>query len=315
MTGASDSTAVLAALAGAGVAIGALLVVASYVLPPTAASASAAGSPRLTRSQLRRAGLAAAAGLLTLAITQWIAAAVGIGVLVFCWDRVFGGTRRAKLATARLEGLAAWTESLRDLVATGIALPEALPASVSSAAPVLHEPLGRLTDRLAAREPLEGSLRALGDDLDEGGADIDVAALLLNARAQGRALEAVLTALAGSLRGELRVRRTIEAERRSTRRAVQIVVAVTLITALGLCLGNPAYVAPYRDPAGQLMLGVVAAVFAAGFAWLARLSALPNAPRLLASASAPAPLVAGAAPRPPTTGTAVRVPTGMGERR
>ena len=268
--------AALAALAGAGATVGLLLIIASYT-----ATARAGARSGISRVQLRRAGTAVGIGLLTLAVTRWIAAAAGIGLLVFCWDRVFGGTRRAKLATARLEALAGWTESLRDLVATGIALPEALPASVTSAAPVLHDPLGRLTERLTAREPLEASLRALGDDLDDGGADLVVAALLLNARAQGRALEAVLTALAASLRGELRVRRTIEAERRSTRRAVQIVVAVTLITALGLCLGNPAYVAPYQDAAGQLMLCVVAAVFAAGFAWLARLSALPTAPRLL----------------------------------
>lgn len=268
--------AAIAALAGGGAALGLLLVIASYTTTPRTGSRSG-----VSRAQLRRAGAAIGVGLLTLAVTRWIAAAAGIGLLVFCWDRVFGGTRRAKLATSRLEALAGWTESLRDLVATGIALPEALPASVTSAAPVLHEPLGRLTERLTAREPLEASLRALGDDLDDGGADLIVAALLLNARAQGRALEAVLTALAASLRGELRVRRTIEAERRSTRRAVQIVVAVTLITALGLCLGNPAYVAPYRDAAGQLMLCVVAAVFTAGFAWLARLSALPTAPRLL----------------------------------
>ena len=269
--------AAFAAVVGGGAALGLLLIVASYTSSPAPARAARA----LSRAQLRRAGVSVVAALLALAVTRWIAAAAGVGLLVYCWDRVFGGTRRAKLATARLEALAAWTESLRDLVATGIALPEALPASVTSAAPVLHEPLGRLTDRLAAREPLEASLRSLGDDLDDGGADLVVAALLLNARAQGRALEAVLTSLAASLRGELRVRRTIEAERRSTRRAVQIVVAVTLLTALGLCLGNPAYVAPYRDAAGQLMLCVVAAVFAAGFAWLARLSALPTAPRLL----------------------------------
>lgn len=279
------SYALASAVAGAGAAVGLLLVVASYTADP---SGSARTATRRTRAQLRPLGSAVAVALLTLVVTRWVAAAVGMGLLVVRWDRVFGGTRRARLATARLEGLAGWTESLRDLVATGIALPEALPASVTSAAPVLQQPLQRLAGRLASREPLESALRALGDGLDDGGADLVVAALLLNARAQGRALEAVLSALATSLRGELRVRRTIEAERRSTRRAVQIVVAVTLFTALGLCLGNPTYVAPYRHPAGQLMLAVVAAVFAAGFGWLGRLSALPAAPRLLTAAGDPA---------------------------
>ena len=278
----------LAALLGGGVGAGLLLLMLGLRrVDPASTDPLRDGGGNGSRRQrpsleaMRRAIAALVVGIVVLLLTRWIAAALGSAALVLCWDRVFGGTRRAKLATARLDALAAWTESLRDLVATGIALPEALPASVVSAAPVLQPPLTRLADNLASREPLERSLRALGDDLDDGGADLVVAALVLNARAQGRALEAVLTALATSLRGELRVRRTIEAERRSTRRAVQIVVAVTLITALGLCLGNPTYVEPYRSPAGQLMLGVVVAVFAAGFAWLARLSALPSTPRLL----------------------------------
>lgn len=276
----------LAWLLGAGIGAG-LLMMGLGLFGPARPLVSGEDATALRRRRMpdragmRRAAAATVAGLLVLLVTRWIAAGLGCAVLLLCWDRVFGGTGRAKLGTARLDALAAWTESLRDLVATGIALPEALPASVPSAAPVLQPPLQRLADNLQGREPLESALRALGDDLDDGGADLVVAALLLNARAQGRALEAVLSALATSLRGELRVRRSIEAERRSTRRAVQIVVAVTLSTALGLCLGNPTYVAPYRTAAGQLMLGVVATVFGAGFAWLARLSALPTTPRLL----------------------------------
>lgn len=275
--------AALAALLGAGTGMG-LLLLAVGLRGRAAADADQPAwraRARWSRRQLRQLGAALAAGLLVLAVTRWIAAAAGAVLLVLCWDRVFGGTRRSSAATARLDALAGWTESVRDLVATGIALPEALPASASSTSAALRPALDRLTERLAAREGLEDALRALGDDLDDGGADLVVAALLLNSRAQGRALEAVLTALASSLRSELHVRRTVEAERRSTRRAVQIVVTVTLATALGLRFGNPVYVEPYSAAAGQVVLGVVAAVFAIGFAWLARLSALPSTPRLL----------------------------------
>jgi Flp pilus assembly protein TadB len=277
-----NATDFLVWLLGAGLGLGLWLVIVGLRGVEAHTSTSGRVSP-LTREQLRRWVMALAAGALVLLVTRWIAAAAGIVVLVLYWDTVFGGTRRARLATARLEALATWTESLRDLVATGIALPEALPASIGSSSPLLRPQLLRLQDRLDAREPLEGALRGLGDDLADGGADLVVAALLLNTRAQGRALEAVLSALAASLREELRVRRTIEAERRSTRRAVQIVVTVTLVTALGLCLGNPVYVEPYRTTAGQLMLSLVTGVFAIGFAWLARLSALPVSPRLLPS--------------------------------
>lgn len=272
----------LAALLGAGTGLGLLLLVAG-LRPRTVGAAPPRTRRPLTRAQLRRGAVAVATAVLVLVVTRWLAAALGALLLVAYGERVFGGTRRARLATVRLDALASWTESLRDLVATGIALPEALPASVTSAAPCLRPPLERLAERIAAREPLEATLRALGEDLDDGGADLVVAALLLNTRAQGRALEAVLSALAVSLRSELHVRRTVEAERRSTRRAVQIVITVTLLTALGLRLANPAYVEPYSAPAGQVMLAIVAGVFAIGFAWLARLSALPRTPRLLAS--------------------------------
>lgn len=276
MTG---STA-LAALLGGGIGLGLLLLAAG--LRPRTPSAAVKSRRRLSRRQLRQLAVAAGTALLVLVVTRWVAAAIGAALLVLSWDRVFGGTRRSRAATARLDALAAWTESLRDLVATGIALPEALPASVSSSSAVLRPALDRLCERLASRDGLEEALRTLGDDLDDGGADLVVAALLLNSRAQGRALEAVLSALASSLRSELHVRRTVEAERRSTRKAVQIVVTVTLATALGLRLANPVYVEPYATAAGQVVLAIVAAVFAIGFAWLARLSALPGTPRLLA---------------------------------
>ena len=273
-------SAAFAALLGGGIGLGLLLLTAG--LRGRTPSAARKARRRLSRRQLRQLAAAAGTALLVLIVTRWIAAGVGAALLVLSWDRVFGGTRRSRTATARLDALAAWTESLRDLVATGIALPEALPASVSSSSAVLRPALDRLCERLASRDGLEDALRALGDDLDDGGADLVVAALLLNSRAQGRALEAVLTALASSLRSELHVRRTVEAERRSTRKAVQIVVTVTLATALGLRLANPVYVEPYATAAGQVVLAIVAAVFATGFAWLARLSALPGTPRLLA---------------------------------
>jgi Flp pilus assembly protein TadB len=282
-------SAALAALLGGGTGLGLLLLAAGLRGHPADAP-TAAARLRLSRRQLRQLGAAAVTALLVLVVTRWVAAAAGAVLLVLCWDQVFGGTRRSRAATGRLDTLAAWTESLRDLVATGIALPEALPASVSSSSAVLRPALERLSERLASRDGLEQALRALGDDLDDGGADLVVAALLLNSRAQGRALEAVLTALATSLRSELHVRRTVEAERRSTRRAVQIVVTVTVVTALGLRLVNPVYVEPYATAAGQVVLAIVAAVFAVGFAWLARLSALPRSPRLLASGTAAAPI-------------------------
>ena len=144
----------------------------------------------------RRLLAAAGTGLLVLVATRWVAAAVAAGVLVAAGPALLGGTKTAERRLDRLDALATWTESLRDLVATGVALPEALPASAAAAPPPLRGPLGALVDRLRTREPLPDALHALADDLDDPGADLVVAALLLNARVQGRQLRAVLTAIA-----------------------------------------------------------------------------------------------------------------------
>ena len=62
---------------------------------------------------------------------------------------------------ARVEALAAWTESLRDTIAGAVGLEQAIPASVRAAAPALRPHLDALVDRLRARMPLPDALAAL----------------------------------------------------------------------------------------------------------------------------------------------------------
>jgi Flp pilus assembly protein TadB len=272
----------LGAMTGAAAAGGLLLLITG--LRGTDAPSSNPARRELPWTQILTG---TAVALLVLVLTRWIAVAAALGLLAGGWQRMFGGTRQAAAAIARLEALAGWTESMRDMVATGLALPEALAATARTASPLLTEPLGLLGDRLHAREPVEAALGAFADDLDDVSADLVVAALLLTSRAHGRQLTAVLTALATSARAELTVRRTIQADRRATRRGVQIVLAVTVAMALGLNVLNPGYVAPYRTAAGQLALAVVVGVFAIGFGWLHRLSQLPQRDRLLSRAPSP----------------------------
>lgn len=269
-----NADALLALFAGMGVGTGVLCVVFGLI-------GTSSSRRRLPVATVRRLAAAVGVAVAVAVLTRWVAVSLAAGTLVVVYDRVFGGTRRARLAIARLEALANWTESLRDLIATGLALPEALPATVATVNPLIRPQLAVLADRLAAREPLDAALQAFADDIDDTGADLVVAALLLNSRAQGRALHAVLSSLARSARSELTVRRSVEAERRSTRRAVQFVVGVTVVTALGLAVLNPTYVAPYRSVTGQLVLAVVVGIFTLGFAWLSRLSALPGPDRFL----------------------------------
>lgn len=253
---------------------------------PTARSSLIQDLRRFSVRMGRRVPIAAAAGLMVLVVTRWPVMAIGCGVLVFFWESLFGGAKAEKAAYARLEGLAAWTESLRDTIAGAVGLEQAIPATAGAAAPAIAKPLYVLSDRLRVRVPMPVALQRFADDLDDPAADLVVAALVLNSRLRGPGLRDVLTSLSRSVRNELEMRGRVMASRRSTRRSVQIVVFVSATFIIGLRVLNPEYVEPYGTPAGQLVLAVIIALFAGGFLWLRRLATFETPARFLgASAS------------------------------
>ena len=263
-----------------------LLVVAIRGLPPSPKSARA----RKLEDKLRdvmgtRGAVALILGAVTLLATRWVVAGVGVALLALGWHSL-GGATSERRAMARLEGLAAWTESLRDTIAGAVGLEQAIPSSLRAAAPSLREPLARLVDRLHTRMPMPEALRRFADDLDDPGADLIIAALIINSRLRGPGLRDLLGGLSGSVREELDMRRKINADRRSTRRSVQIVVLVAVAVALLLGVFNHSYVQVYDGPLGQAVLVVVAGLYAAGFFWLRRLARFDAPERLLADPAA-----------------------------
>jgi Flp pilus assembly protein TadB len=271
---------VVGAVAGGGLF---LLVVALRGLPP---SPPGQGSDRLQR-QVRqifgiRGAVALVAGVLTLIVTGWVVAGVGIALLAFSW-RGLSGAAGERRALARLEGLATWTESLRDTIAGAVGLEQAIPASLRVAAPSLKEPLTRLVDRLHTRVPMAEALLRFADDLSDPGADLVIAALVINARLRGPGLRDLLGSLSSSVREELDMRRKVNADRRSTRRSVQIVIGVSVGMALGLAILDHTFLAPYNGVIGQLVLVIVVAIYAAGVLWLRRLAKFEVPERLLTS--------------------------------
>ena len=271
--------AVLAgAIAGAGLF---LLLVALRGLPPRPP-----GHPGRLRGWAREVGparlaTAVLAGLVVLVATGWLVAGVGAVLLVLSW-RGMSGAAGERAATARLEALATWTESLRDTIAGAVGLEQAIPASLRAAAPSLREPLTAMVERLHTRVPMPEALRRFADDLADPGADLIVAALIINAGLRGPGLRDLLGALSRSVREELDVRRKVTAQRRSTRRGAQIVVGISVGLALGLAVFNHAYVQVYDSVTGQLVLGVVTGLYAAGIVWMRALARFPVPERLLA---------------------------------
>ena len=287
---------ILAVLAGALTGGGVLLLVAAVRGMPVRHGPPRRSREELVRTLSTRTAVAAVVGLAVLAVTRWPIAAAGTAALVLAWNGLAGGAAEERRGMARLEALAAWTESLRDTIAGAVGLEQAIPASMRAASPVLQQPLRSLVDRMHTRVPLPEALRRFADDLDDPSADLVVAALILNARLRGPGLRDMLGALAASARAELDMRRRVEADRRATRRSVRIVVGVSVGTAIGLAVFNHSYVEPYDDLLGQLVLCLVIALYAAGFLWLRRLARYEMPNRILTGARAERPGVPGEVP-------------------
>ncbi|WP_019634989.1 type II secretion system F family protein [Actinomadura atramentaria] len=291
------SDVLTAILAGGLVGGGVLLLVASLRgMPVRDAPDRARRREELIRTLTTRTAVAVLVGALVLVVTRWPVAAVGTGALVLAWNSIGGGAADERRGMARLEGLAAWTESLRDTIAGAVGLEQAIPASQRVAAPALQQPLRDLVDRLHTRVPMPDALRRFAADLNDPSADLVIAALVLNAKLRGPGLRDMLGALASSARAELDMRRRVEADRRSTRRSVRIVVAVSVGTAVALAVFNRAYVEPYDDFVGQLVLCVIIGLYTAGFLWLRRLSHYELPGRFLGDGAAARPGVPGAVP-------------------
>ncbi len=272
---------VLGGLLGAGVVLLIQGLTPVQADPRRPASSLADDLRRFSAWAGRRVPVAVGAGLLTLVVTRWIVVAVSIGLVVFFWEALFGGAASERAAYERLEGLAAWTESLRDTIAGAVGLEQAIPATANAASPTIARAINDLADRLRVRVPMTTALMRFADDLDDSTADLVVAALILNAKLRGPGLRDVLSSLAASVRSEVEMRGRISAGRRGTRRSVQIVVAITGLFVIGLRVLNPDYVEPYGTPIGQLVLVFVAGIFALGFFWLRRLATFQTAARFL----------------------------------
>ena len=229
---------------------------------------------RLLRSPAVSGRIAAGVGVFaaTLVFTRWPVAAAGLGALVVTWPVLFGGTRAEQQRIARLEALVVWTEALRDTIAAHASLEQAIPATAGNASPVIRPALVRLVGQIRARVPMDKALLNLAAELDDASADLVIAALILNVRRRGDRLSEVLSGLAAAAREELDMRRRVSAGRAEIRRGAQIVVLITIAFTVFLVMFGGTYVEPYNTGAGQVALVVVVAMFAAGFAWMRKLS-------------------------------------------
>ncbi|HMH90263.1 MAG TPA: type II secretion system F family protein [Streptosporangiaceae bacterium] len=269
----------LAALAGLAVTGGIVLLGRGLLgRGPDPGTPPRRGQPRLTRSGRRRAVLAAAAALLVYLLTRWPVGGLAAAAAVLFLPKLGGGGQRQR--TEMLEGLEQWIRRLADMVTASRGLEDALGASARSAPAAVAEPVERLAGRLASRSGTEPSLRAFAAEIDDPAGDRIAAALIIATGRRGGGARDVLVALAVLLARDVAARREIEAERAQHRTTVRwigmFVGGFTVFSVL-----NHSYSAPFGTVAGQIVLALVALLYAAGLAWLHRLGNLPTAGRFL----------------------------------
>jgi Flp pilus assembly protein TadB len=233
---------------------------------------------RLTRAGRRRAVLAVLAALLVYLLTGWPVGALAAAAAVIFLPKLGGGGQRQR--TEMLEGLEQWIRRLADMVTASRGLTDALGASARSAPAAVAGPVERLAGRLASGSGTEASLRAFAAEIDDPAGDRIAAALIIATGGRGGGARDVLVALAVLLARDVAARRETEAERAQHRTTVRwigmFVAGFTVFSVL-----NRSYSAPFGTVAGQVVLALVALLYAAGLAWLHRLGHLPAAGRFL----------------------------------
>lgn len=229
--------------------------------------------------------LAVVVAAATLIASRNFVLAVIAGSAVVIWPLVTGGGKAERAELAKLEALAQWTESLRDLAQKGAGLESVIPKTIASASGVLEHSLRQLSARLAVRVPLPQALSLFADDVDHAGADLVVGALALSARQRRGQLSRVLAVLATSLRDELEQRTKIMRERNGVRREAAQVAGLSAILVLGSSMFSPQSVSDGHTVAAQLLPVALAAGFLLVFARVRKLAQPPVEPRFLSSAS------------------------------
>jgi Flp pilus assembly protein TadB len=119
---------------------------------------------------------------------------------------------------------------------------------------------------------MEPALRRFAAEVNDPAADKSAGVLILRTRNGGPGLADVLTGLAADLDDRSRMIREVEAERSKPRANMRTIVIVTGLLIAGMMLFARTFLSGYSSVFGQIMLVVVAAVFAVALRWMKNLS-------------------------------------------
>jgi len=197
----------------------------------------------------------------TLIVTGWIVVAVSVALLVAAIPGIGRPYIQTRNEQELVDGIATWTEQLRDTLAGAHGLEQAIVATSVHAPLVLQAHVKKLASFIGYGS-LEDGIRRFGDDLDNSTADFVVAALVTASQHQARDLGMLLTQIAQCARDESKMRSRVWVGRARTRSAIKIIATVIVSFVLGLFTFNRTYLQPYSSIQGQVVLSIILGVFA-----------------------------------------------------
>jgi len=233
------------------------------------------------RASATNATIAVVAAMIGWAMTGWLAVAALAAGVALIGPRLAGTKARRERAQERREALASWAEMLRDTVSAHAGLREAISITAKVAPRPIRAEVQRLSVR-AEREQLTKALRQFAAEVADPVADLIVAALVIASDRQAHRLSELLSQIASSAREQAGMRMRVETGRARTYASARALVLITFGFAVVLMLFSPTYMEPYDTAWGQLVLMIIAALFAAALWGLVQLGRPAEAPRILA---------------------------------
>lgn len=277
-------TGVIGAMFGLVAAVGVVVAVAGVRGFDTSTwPAMPSHGVRLDRVGLR-AGLAAAGLAVGLVVCRWPVAALWLAVAGAAAPSLVGAAGGRRLQIARGEAVAGWAEMVRDTMAGGAQVEQALSVTAAVAPPLVRPAAEAMVARMH-RQDLDAALVAFASEMADPAADLVVASLLLSTRTRAGDLAAVLGHAAAAARASASMRLRIDASRARTYTAARLILAITALYAVGLVLFDRSYLDPFDTAIGQVVLAVIGATVAAGVTGIAHLSREATPQRLIAPAT------------------------------
>ena len=272
--------AVLAA-AGAG-----CLVAAIWAPPTFAGRAGLSGWGWWSRFGDRRVGwwwrlpAGVVVGVVVTGVTGWPAAGWWMAVLAVWVPSMARRGRERQASIDRVEAVARWADMLRDQIRVGADVIQAVVGSARVAPTAIAPAVQALAARLQVMEPGE-PLAAFAAEVDDPMAELLAVGLQVALTRRTARVSDLFAEVARATREQKQMRQAIEKDRRRLRTVVWGALTAVLGWLVLIFVVSGAYFAPYRRPAGQVVLWAAGAAFALGLGALARMDRVRTPSHLL----------------------------------